>query len=58
MEMIRKYLENASKFRNLAAAEKQPDVQALLEKQADAYQKLAEERAKKLNLPMPGSTTK
>jgi hypothetical protein len=58
MEMIRKYLENTTKFRNLAAAEKQPDVQALLEKQADAYRKLAEERAKKLNLPMPGSTAK
>jgi hypothetical protein len=56
MEMIRKYLENATKFRNLAVAEKQPDVRALMEKQADAYQKLAEERAKKLNLPMPGST--
>lgn len=57
MEMIRKYLENAIKFKDLAAAEKQPDVRALLEKQADAYRKLAEERAKKLNLPMPNSTT-
>jgi hypothetical protein len=57
MEMIRKYLENAIKFRSLAAAEKKPDVQALLERQANAYQKLAEERAKKLNLPMPGSTS-
>jgi hypothetical protein len=55
MEMIRRYLENAIKFRNLAATEKKPDVRGQLEKQADAYQKLAEERAKKLNLPMPGS---
>jgi hypothetical protein len=56
VELLLKYLENAIKFRNLAAVEPKADLRAALEKQAEAYHKLAEGRAKKLNLPLPGST--
>jgi hypothetical protein len=56
VELLLKYLENAIKFRNLAAVEPKADLRVALEKQAEAYHKLAEGRAKKLNLPLPGST--
>jgi hypothetical protein len=51
--MIAEYLEHAIRFEQLAEAEKQPKFKQELLRQAAAYRKLAEERAKKLDLPLP-----
>ena len=51
--MIAEYLEHALQFERLAAEEKDAQLKADLEKQANAYRKLAEERAKKLGLAPP-----
>jgi hypothetical protein len=56
MELVLRYLENAIRFRNLAAVELDPKLRGDLERQAEAYRKLAENRAKERNLPIPGST--
>lgn len=56
--MLAEYLENAIKFEQLAAAETEAKLKADFEKQAAAYRKLAEQRAKKYNLPIPPKTTK
>jgi hypothetical protein len=56
MDLVLRYLENAIRFRNMAAVEADRDVKARLEEQAEAYQKLARERARKLNIPVPGSS--
>lgn len=53
MKMLAEYLDNAIKFEQLAAAEKNPALRAELERQAAAYRKLAEERAKQYGYPMP-----
>jgi hypothetical protein len=53
MKMLAEYLENAIKFERLAAEEKDAVLKAELEKQAIAYRKLAEKRAKKYNLALP-----
>ena len=45
MKMIAEYLENALNFERLAAAEKDPELKASLLKQAEAYRKLAADRA-------------
>ena len=54
MDLVLKYLDNAASFRNLVAAEQDPKVRAMLEKQARAYFALAKERAEREHLPMPG----
>jgi hypothetical protein len=51
--MIAEYLEHAIRFEQLADAEQQPKFKEELLRQATAYRKLAEERAKKLDLPIP-----
>lgn len=53
MELVLKYLERAIWFRNQAVAEKDPELKADLEQQAAAYRRLAENRAKERNLPLP-----
>jgi hypothetical protein len=53
MKMLAEYLETAIKFEQMAAEEKDPKLRADLEKQAQSYRKLAEQRAKKYKLPMP-----
>jgi hypothetical protein len=53
MKMVAEYLEKAHTFERMAAAETDAALKADLAKQAAAYRKLAAERAKKLNLPMP-----
>ena len=53
MELVLRYLENAVRFRNLAVAESNPKLKAELEKQAETYHRLAVERAKERDLPLP-----
>jgi hypothetical protein len=53
MKMLAEYLESAIKFERLAAEETDAALKAELEKQAIAYRKLAEKRAKKYNLELP-----
>jgi hypothetical protein len=53
VRMIAEYLEHAIRFEQLAKEEKHPKFKEELLRQATAYRKLAEERAKKLGLPMP-----
>jgi hypothetical protein len=53
MKMIAEYIENAHKFEQLAAHEKNPNLKANLENQAFAYRRLARERAKKLGIELP-----
>ena len=53
MKMLAEYLESAIKFERLAAEERNTALKAELEKQAMAYQKLAEKRAKQYNLTLP-----
>ena len=53
MKMLAEYLESAIKFELLAAEERNTALKAELEKQAMAYRKPAEKRAKKYNLALP-----
>ncbi len=53
MKWIAEYLENALKFEQLAALERNAEVRAKLETQAASYRKLAEDRAKQLGVPPP-----
>jgi hypothetical protein len=53
MKMLAEYLDTAMKFEQLAAAEKDPKTKAEFEKQAAAYRKLAEKRAKEYGLKPP-----
>jgi hypothetical protein len=53
MDLVLRYLENAVRLRDLAALETDPKVRADLEKQAQAYYKLAERRARERDLPIP-----
>lgn len=53
MKMLAEYLESAIKFERLAAEENNATLKAELEKQAIAYRKLAERRAKRYNLALP-----
>jgi hypothetical protein len=50
MKMLAEYLENAVKFEKLAADEKDAKLKKEFEKQAAAYRKLAEQRAKEYGL--------
>ena len=54
MELILRYLENAIRFRNLAAAETDPKLKADLEKQAEVYAQLAQQRTNERNPPPQG----
>jgi hypothetical protein len=47
MKMLAEYLDNATKFERMAARESDPTLKAEFEKQAKAYRKLAEQRARK-----------
>jgi hypothetical protein len=49
----RGYLDTAIKFEQMAAQENDPKLKAELERQAAAYRKLAEKRAKEYGLKMP-----
>jgi hypothetical protein len=53
MKMLAEYLDTAIKFEQLAAHEKDPKLKADFERQAAAYRKLAEKRAKEYGLNMP-----
>lgn len=57
MKMIAEYLEHALQFERMAADEGNPQLKADLKRQADAYRKLAAERAKKLGLEPPPPPT-
>jgi hypothetical protein len=46
MKMLAEHLDTAMKFEQMAAVEKDPKIRADFEKQAAAYRKLAEKRAK------------
>ena len=51
--MIAEYLDNALKFEELAAEEHNLTLKAEFQKQAEAYRKLAEQRATKYGYAMP-----
>jgi len=53
VKMLAEYLDTAIKFEQMAAAENDPVLKADFEKQAAAYRKLAEKRAKEYGLKMP-----
>ncbi len=54
MKMIAEYLEKALDFERLAAAENIPELKASLLKQAQAYRKMAADRALREKLtPLP-----
>ena len=53
MKMLAEYFDMAMKFEQMAAAERDPTLKASFEKQAAAYRKLAEKRAKEYGLEMP-----
>jgi hypothetical protein len=55
MKMLAEYLESAIKFEKMASEEKDASLKAHFEKQATAYRKLAEKRAKEYGLKMPPS---
>lgn len=56
MKMVAEYLENAHRFERLAANENDPTLKADFERQAAAYYRLAEKRAKEYGYPMPPIT--
>jgi hypothetical protein len=51
--MIAEYPEHALQFERLAQEEADATLKGQLLKQAEAYRKLATERAERLNLPRP-----
>jgi hypothetical protein len=53
MRLIAEYLERASRFEQVAEEATDPKFKQNLLAQADAYRKLAEGRAKKLNVSLP-----
>ena len=53
MRMIAEYLEHAIRFEQMAEQATDPKFKDDLLQQAAAYRKLAEQRAKKLNIPVP-----
>jgi hypothetical protein len=56
MKMLAEYLEKAIQFETMAAQEKDPKLKAELEKQAHAYRKLTERRAKEYKLDLPSQS--
>ncbi|MHB8268805.1 hypothetical protein [Bradyrhizobium sp.] len=55
MQKLAEYLENAQQFERLAADEPNPAIKDQFKKQAAAYRKLAERRARFLHAIMPGT---
>jgi hypothetical protein len=53
MKMLSEYLEHALTFERMAADETDRTLKAQFQSQADAYRKLAAERAKQYGMPMP-----
>ena len=53
MKTMSEYLAEADKFDRLAADETSPDLKQALKTIADDYRKLADERAKKIGVPLP-----
>ncbi|HEY1543523.1 MAG TPA: hypothetical protein VGG01_14010 [Xanthobacteraceae bacterium] len=53
MKLVSDYLERVGHFRRLAETEKNPVVREQLLEQAEAYYKLAANRAKNLGQPIP-----
>jgi hypothetical protein len=53
MKLVTEYLEQALNFERLAAAEARPAAKKQLKEQAEAYHKLAAQRAKELNVSLP-----
>ena len=53
VKMIAEYLEHALQFEKMAKDETDAALKEQLLKQAEAYRKLAEERARRLDLPAP-----
>ncbi len=53
MKMLAEYLDTAIKFEQMATHENDPQLKADFERQAAAYRKLAEKRAKEYGLKMP-----
>lgn len=53
MRMIAEYLEHAIRFEQMAEQATDPQFKDSLLQQAAAYRKLAEQRAKKLNIALP-----
>jgi hypothetical protein len=51
VKLIAEYIQHALTFEDLAAHEAKPELKAAFEAQAEAYRKLAAERAKALGLP-------
>jgi len=51
--MIAEYLEHALQFEKMAEGETEQSLKHSLLKQAEAYRKLAAERAERLGLPRP-----
>jgi hypothetical protein len=56
--MIAEYLEKAIAFEQMAGSETNPELKGALLNQADAYRKLAAERATRLNLALPPNPSK
>jgi hypothetical protein len=53
MKVVAEYLANAAQFERLATAEKDPKLKTQLLAQAQAYWKLADQRADQLNQARP-----
>jgi hypothetical protein len=57
MKMVAEYLDKALLFEQMASTENDPNLKEQLVKQAEAYRKLAAERAQKEGLPYPPSAS-
>jgi hypothetical protein len=55
MKLVVEYLEQVRHFECIAAQEKNSRMKRELERQADAYRRLAADRAKKLEMPLPAT---
>jgi hypothetical protein len=53
VDLLNQYIDHALTFERLAEAEANPGLKADLERQADAYRRLAAKCASKLGLPPP-----
>jgi hypothetical protein len=56
MNTIAKYVDHAAQFEEMARLERDEEFKAILLTQAVAYRKLAEDRARKLNLEFLGNS--
>jgi hypothetical protein len=53
MKLVTEYLERVAEFQRMASEAADPELKADLLKQADAYYKLAVDRAKSTGQPVP-----